>query len=79
LLTSNNSNKLNILGKQHNLNISTNIQTDDKNNMLNNLIAFHYYIICSLLHCFDTVSWAAGHPECKTLSGGMLAWLSGMR
>jgi len=29
------------------------------------------------LQCFDTVGWAAeGHPVCKKLSGGVLAWLS---
>jgi len=25
------------------------------------------------------VGWQEGHPACKKLSGGMLAWLSGMR
>jgi len=25
------------------------------------------------------VGWQKGHPACKKLSGGMLAWLSGMR
>ena len=29
------------------------------------------------LQCFDTVGWAKeGHPACKKLSGGVLAWLS---
>ena len=29
------------------------------------------------LQCFDAVGWAAeGHPACKKLSGGVLAWLS---
>jgi len=39
------------------------------------------------LQCFDgafsaltlLVRWQEGHPACKKLSGGMLAWLSGMR
>jgi len=32
------------------------------------------YMIC--LQCFDAVGWQQeGHPACKTLSGGMLAWL----
>jgi len=30
------------------------------------------------LQCFDAVGWAAGgHPACKRLSDGVLAWLSG--
>ena len=28
------------------------------------------------LQCFDTVGWQEGHPACKKLSGGVLAWLS---
>jgi len=29
------------------------------------------------LQCFDAVGWGQeGHPACKKLSGGMLAWLS---
>ena len=31
-----------------------------------------------LWHCW-LVGWQEGHPACKKLSGGMLAWLSGMR
>ena len=32
-------------------------------------------ILC--LQCFDAVGWAAeGHPACKKLCGGVLAWLS---
>ena len=32
------------------------------------------YMIC--LQCFVAVGWQQeGHPACKTLSGGMLAWL----
>ena len=35
------------------------------------------YCNCNLcLKCFDAVGWAAGHPACKKLSGGVLAWLS---
>jgi len=30
-------------------------------------------ILC--LQYFDTVGWHEGHPACKKLSGGMLAWL----
>jgi len=25
------------------------------------------------------VGWQEGHPACKKMTGGMLAWLSGMR
>jgi len=46
--------------------------------------------ISSTYYCFDSiistlsastllVGWQEGHPACKKLSGGMLAWLSGMR
>jgi len=28
------------------------------------------------LQCFDTVGWQEGHPACKKMSGGVLAWLS---
>jgi len=29
------------------------------------------------LQCFDAVGWwQEGHPACKKLSGGVLAWLS---
>jgi len=28
------------------------------------------------LQCFDTVGRQEGHPVCKKLSGGVLAWLS---
>jgi len=29
------------------------------------------------LRCFDAVGWRQeGHPACKKLSGGVLAWLS---
>jgi len=39
-----------------------------------------YLLLYEFLQCFDAVGWAAeGHPACKKLSGGMLAWLSGMR
>jgi len=32
--------------------------------------------VCILCQCFDTVGWAQeGHPACKKLSGGVLAWL----
>ena len=38
------------------------------------------YFLHFCLQCFDAVGWAAeGHPSCKKLSGGMLAWLSGMK
>ena len=49
-------------------------------------IRFHYfslfYIYCTMfsyscLQCFDAVGWVAeGHPACKKLRGGVLAWLS---
>jgi len=36
-----------------------------------------FFITLSCLQCFDAVGWATeGHPACKKLSGGMLAWLS---
>jgi len=31
-------------------------------------------IMC--LQCFDAVGRQEGHPACKKLSGGVLAWLS---
>ena len=41
------------------------------------------FLICLLLcvfawclQCFDAVGWQEGHPACKKLSGGVLAWLS---
>jgi len=34
-------------------------------------------IICCLVAvCFDTVGRQEGHPACKKLGGGVLAWLS---
>jgi len=34
-----------------------------------------YVQVC--LQCFDSVGWVGvGHPACKKLSGGVLAWLS---
>jgi len=33
-------------------------------------------LLPSCLQCFDTVGWVQeGHPACKKLNGGMLAWL----
>jgi len=38
--------------------------------------SFTLAVIDQFLQCFDTVGWAAeGHPACKKLSGGVLAWL----
>jgi len=35
-----------------------------------------YYNAASCLQCFDTVVWRQeGHPACKKLSCGLLAWL----
>jgi len=34
------------------------------------------YVICALMLL---VGWQEGHPACKKLSGGMLAWLFEMR
>jgi len=45
----------------------------------------HYYLFIPLLHQFTAtafsastllVGWQEGHPACKPLSGGVLAWLS---
>jgi len=33
-----------------------------------------FFSVC--LQCFDTVGRQEGHPACKKLSGGVLAWLS---
>jgi len=34
-------------------------------------------LITTGLQCFDAVGWGQeGHPACKKLSGGVLAWLS---
>jgi len=44
------------------------------------MAAIRSVIIVLLLQCFELlVGWQEGHPACKKLSGGMLAWLSGMR
>jgi len=38
---------------------------------------WYYSMLLGCLQCFDAVGWTAGgHPACKKLSGGMLAWLS---
>ena len=46
--------------------------------LLGQLLSFSF-----LLMAFSAltllVGWQEGHPACKKLSGGMLAWLSGMR
>jgi len=33
-------------------------------------------MLLQCLQCFDSVGWQEGHPACKKLSGGVLAWLS---
>jgi len=38
-------------------------------------VKFIYHFVG--LQCFDSVGWRQeGHPACKKLSGGVLAWLS---
>jgi len=38
---------------------------------------FRAFIVCMYPQCFDAVGWRQeGHPACKKLSGGVLAWLS---
>ena len=44
-------------------------------------ISFAIYIVCFLFVCTFSaltllVGWQEGHPACKKLSGGVLAWLS---
>jgi len=40
-------------------------------------------VVCVVCIAFTAltllVGWQEGHPACKKLSGGMLAWLSGVR
>jgi len=51
---------------------------DSKQNFIGILLLLHvlYHIYCDLTLL---VGRQEGHPACKKLSGGMLAWLSGMR
>ena len=40
----------------------------------------HYTVLTSTSQCFDAAGGGQeGHLACKKLSGGMLAWLTGMR
>ena len=42
-------------------------------------LGIHVYsgLVCFSLECVDAVGWQQeGHPACKKLSGGVLAWLS---
>jgi len=44
---------------------------------LNNIIGMMFILPLVCLQCFDTVGGRQeGHPACKKLSGGVLAWLS---
>ena len=40
------------------------------------VIVFHLPVSCALSALMLLVGWQEGHPACKKLSGGVLAWLS---
>jgi len=62
-------------------------KTGNISHMFCTIIKLYWYVLflCTSIQCFPfsaltlLVGRQEGHPACKKLSGGMLAWLSGMR